>query len=78
MNNVFTYPRWFLLLSLILCGSLIINAQTLDLDSCQARAKVNYPLARQYGLTDRSASLSLTTTNKAFLPQLSLSAKATY
>jgi outer membrane protein TolC len=35
-------------------------------------------LTRQYGLIDRSAALSLAVSNKAFLPQLSLSAKATY
>ncbi len=70
--------RTWLVGCLVIAGSLPVMAQPLSLDSCQVKAKAHYPLTRQYGLIDQSAALSLSATNKAYLPQLSLSAKATY
>lgn len=78
MNPSSPFLRSLLLLSLLLSGGLAALSQPLHLDSCQAKARANYPLTRQYGLINRSAALSLAVTSKAFLPQLSLSAKATY
>lgn len=52
--------------------------QSITLDSCQAKARNNYPLLKQYGLIEKTSGFSLSNANKAYLPQLSLSAKATY
>lgn len=57
---------------------MMLQAQTLNLDSCQAMAMANYPLARQYDLIERTASLNFAIADKAFLPQLAFSARASY
>jgi len=55
-----------------------INAQTLTIETCQEKAKANYPLVKQYGLIEQTAQYNISNANKGYLPQLSLSAKATY
>lgn len=69
------------LIGLLLAASLYpltgIHAQ-LTLEECQRKAQENYPLARQYGLIEKSEAYNLANANKGYLPQLSLSAKATY
>lgn len=49
----------------------IIMAQ-LSLDSCQAKAQLNYPLIQQYDLIDQSKELTLSNANKNYLPKLDL------
>lgn len=53
-------------------------AQQLTLDDCLAKAKANYPLVKQYGLIEETGNYNLSNANKSYLPQLTLSAKATY
>lgn len=43
----------------------------LSIDSCQAKARRNFPLIQQYGLIDQTTEFTLSNANKAFLPQLS-------
>lgn len=43
----------------------------LKLDSCQAKARRNYPLIQSYGLIDQTTEFTLSNANKSFLPQLS-------
>ncbi len=43
----------------------------LSLDSCQVKARRNYPLIKQFGLIDQTTEYSVSNANKAFLPQLS-------
>jgi len=50
----------------------------LTIDSCQAKARSNYPLIRQYGLIEQSEGYTLSNAGKGYLPQFSISAKATY
>ena len=57
-----------------LCGA----SGQLTLEECRLKAQENYPLARQYGLIEQSEAYNLANANKGYLPQLSLSAKATY
>lgn len=53
------------------------NAQ-LTLDECQRGAQANYPLVRQYGLIEKAREYDLSNAGKGYLPQFSLSGKATY
>jgi outer membrane protein TolC len=50
----------------------------LDLDSCYAMAKRNYPLTKQFGLIEKSKEYSISNANKAYLPQISLTAIGAY
>ncbi len=50
-----------------------INAQ-LTLAECQQKAKNNYPLIKQYDLVEKSKEFSLSNANKAYFPQLSITA----
>jgi len=68
----------FLFYFLILSGFLSVNAQGLAVETCQEKAKANYPLVKQYGLIEQTAKYNIENANKGYLPQLTLSAKATY
>lgn len=50
----------------------------LSLESCQEKARANYPMIRQFDLIEQAKSYQLANAGKGFLPQLSLSARATY
>lgn len=50
----------------------------MTLDSCLSKAVARYPLTKQYGLIEKTTDISLSNASKAYLPQLSVSAKATY
>jgi len=53
-------------------------SQALTIESCQEKAKANYPLVKQYGLIEKTARYNIDNANRGYLPQLTLSAKATY
>ncbi|MFA7627511.1 MAG: TolC family protein, partial [Candidatus Kapaibacterium sp.] len=55
----------------------ISNGQ-LSIDYCQSRALENYPLIRQYKLIEQTSELNVSNAGKSYLPQLSLSARASY
>lgn len=63
---------------LVLICQLSLNAQSLTVETCQDKAKANYPLVKQYGLIEQTDQYNISNANKGYLPQLSLSAKATY
>ena len=50
----------------------------LNIDSCYAMAKRNYPLTKQLGLIEKSKEYSISNANKAYLPQISITAIAGY
>ena len=50
----------------------------LTVEQCQDMARENYPLVRQYGLVERTARYNLANASKGYLPQVSLSGKASY
>ncbi len=56
-------------LFLIACPAM--SFAQLSLDSCQVKARRNYPLIQQYELIDQTTEFTLSNANKAFLPQLS-------
>jgi outer membrane protein TolC len=53
-------------------------SQSLSIETCQEKAKANYPLVKQYGLIEQTSKYNIENANKGYLPQLTLSAKATY
>lgn len=67
-----------LIFSLFLLFPLAIFSQTIQLDSCQKRAREHYPLLKRYDLITKTAEYTISNANKAYLPQFSLLAKATY
>lgn len=70
--------RFFILGILFSCLPVFsVNAQ-LTLDNCQKKAVENYPQIKQYGLIEQTLEYNLSNASKGYLPQLSLSAKATY
>lgn len=54
------------------------SAQQLTLEACQQRAEQHYPLTRQYGLIEKTKEYNLSNASKRYLPQVTLSAKASY
>ena len=65
-----------LLTACALC--LATSASAVTIDECQQMAQRNYPLLAQYGITDEMSALSLDNIKKGWLPQIQLSAQATY
>jgi outer membrane protein TolC len=63
---------------ILLIFPLTIFGQSLTLDSCQVKGRNNYPLLKQYGLIEKTADYNIKNANIGYLPQLSISAKATY
>jgi len=70
--------KQFLFLFLAIVFQLSLSAQILTVETCQEKAKTNYPLIKQYGLIEQTAQFNLSNANKGYLPQLTFSAKATY
>ena len=58
-------------------AAMLAHAQ-LTLDGCQHSAQTNYPLVRQYGLIEKAREYNLENAGKGYLPQFTLSGKATY
>lgn len=54
------------------------GAQTVTLEECQEMARENYPLVSQWGLIGRTADYNVANARRNWLPQVSLSAQATY
>ncbi len=70
--------RLKILLCLCLGACFTLSAQEITLAECQRLARENYPLIRQYDLIAKTTELSVSNAAKAYLPQVSLSAQATY
>lgn len=49
-----------------------------DLEQCKEMARKHYPAIRQYDLISQSQDYNMSNVSKAWLPQISLSAQATY
>ncbi|MCD7942878.1 MAG: TolC family protein [Bacteroides intestinalis] len=68
--------RTILSFSFIL-AAMLAHAQ-LTLEGCQHSVQTNYPLVRQYGLIEKAREYNLENAGKGYLPQFTLSGKATY
>jgi outer membrane protein TolC len=70
------YRKW-ILSSLSLLAFFSAFGQ-ISIEDCYEKARVNYPLIKQYGLIERARDYNLSNVSKAWMPQAQLSAKATY
>jgi outer membrane protein TolC len=50
----------------------------LTIEMCQLKARDNYPMIKQFGLIEQSRNFNLENAAKGYLPQITISAKATY
>ena len=64
------------LLFIFITLPLAVHGQTLQ--ECQQAAERNYPLIQQYGLTEKTTQLTVENIGKAWLPQVTATAQATY
>ena len=55
-----------------------VCAQQITLEECRQKAQNNYPLVVQYDLVEKSKEYNLGNASKGYLPQFSLTGKATY
>lgn len=55
-----------------------VYLQTLTLEDCYQMARKNYPLIKQYELIEKAKGYNLAAAAKSYLPQLSISARATW
>lgn len=67
---IITYSLFF--------SAMAFAQSTLTIEQCQQMAKENYPLIKRYGLIERSKEYNLSNAGKGYLPQFSLSGKASY
>lgn len=70
--------RILLFFSLFLLLNIAAKAQVITLIECQEMAAKNYPAIARYSIIEQSTNYTLANANRAYLPQLSLEAKATY
>jgi Outer membrane protein len=69
--------KHFIFLLVCLVFSYFAMAQS-TLEECQQLSQKNYPLISNYGLIDQSSSFTISNVAKAWLPQISFSAQASY
>ncbi|MBQ3323918.1 MAG: TolC family protein [Muribaculaceae bacterium] len=66
-------------LTLMLAAMITVTTSAqLTLERCQELARENYPLIKQYGLIEQSSKYTLDNLKHSWLPQVNLSAQATY
>ena len=71
--------RLFILTTFLLgISPICLNAQELTLEECQQQARAHYPLIKRYGLIEKTKEYNISNAGKGYLPQVSLSAKASY
>ncbi|MCX6309421.1 MAG: TolC family protein [Bacteroidia bacterium] len=69
--------RTFLVVMLTAGLAQALSAQ-FTIDGLQEKARQNYPQIKQFSLIEKSAEYNLSNSSRAYLPQVSLSARATY
>lgn len=70
--------RILLVFSLLIFSTIAAQAQVITLVECQNMARENYPAIARYSIIEQSENFTLSNANRAYLPQLSLEAIATY
>lgn len=71
------YSKTILITIVTATSCLCANAR-LTLDDCQRLAQANYPIIKQYDLIKQTTAFSVANINKGYLPQISVSAQASY
>lgn len=67
-----------IIVCLLLTSVNIAAQRVITLETCYQKARENYPLIKQYQLIEKSKEYNLSNASKGYLPQISLSAKASY
>lgn len=62
----------------LLLGGVFAGYAQVTVERCYEMARANYPLIAQYGLIGKTEQYNLSNVGKGYLPQVALSAKATY
>ena len=73
--------RNFIIITLLIVNSQlsILNSfAQLSIEACYEKARANYPLIKQYDLIEQSKMFNIAVANKNWLPQLSLTGKASW
>jgi len=70
--------KYLLILILVPFGIAAQTSQVLTLDEANARAAKNYPGMRQKALNQKSSTIAIDNLQKNYLPQVNLSAQASY
>jgi len=73
--------RNFIIITLLTLNSQfsILNSfAQLSIETCYEKAKANYPLIKQYDLIEQSKTFNIAVANKNWVPQLSLTGKASW
>src|SRR5574344_291712 len=65
------------LIFLLLTFPMLVNGQ-ITLEQCQQKARENYPMVKQFDLIEQTRQYNISNANKGYLPQVSVSVKATY
>lgn len=56
----------------------LFSQAQLTLETCHLKARENYPLVKQFGLIEQTGQYNINNARKGYLPQISVSAKASY
>ena len=67
-----------ILVFIMLAATVMPVFAQITLSECRSLARANYPLIKRFRLVEQSRSLSLSNASKAWLPQISLNARASY
>lgn len=79
MKTITRRKAGVLLLGVFIILPMLTHPQTtLSIDSCYELARKNYPLTKQFDLIEKTKEYSISNANKAYLPQISLTAIAGY
>src|SRR5574344_2082008 len=65
------------LIFLLLTFPMLVNGQ-ITLEQCQQKARENYPMVKQFDLIEQTRQYNISNASKGYLPQGSVSVKATY
>lgn len=71
------YSHFLLIIGWIISSLLPLHAQV-TLEKCKEEARCNFPLVKQHDLIEKAALFNLSNAAKGYLPQITLSGKASY
>lgn len=76
MNNMMNIRK--MLISLAALAAVSLQLPAITLDECYRMVRENYPLVKQYELTEKMSRYSFENAAMGYVPQISLAAQATY
>ena len=68
--------KYFLFLTMMIVSG--FSFAQISIESCQEKAKTNYPLIKQYDLISKSVDFTISNANKGYLPQISITGIGAY